>query len=178
MNPTVFDPFRDRLSRDIRNTLSAALPECISVSSTSPAKQALSHLTPDTLPSVYTDYIHDRLVKYEAALRQMKSAKGDPLTRSVILWDLQLFFEVHEILEHAWMHSSGEEKLLLQALIRAAGVYIKLEAGSREPAARMAQKALTVLEDNRERLEVFMDSDRLLNALANPSLPPPTISLP
>ena len=69
----------------------------------------------------------------------MLPAKADDyLAIAVILWDLDLFFEVHEILEPPWIKAQGDRKLLLQALIRAAGVYINLELGYTDRAAKIS----------------------------------------
>ncbi len=69
----------------------------------------------------------------------------------------------------------GEEKLLLQAMIRAAGVYLKLEAGFPAPAARLAAKALPVLGRNRSTLGRYIDPQRMINALHHPCLTPPPV---
>ncbi len=82
-----------------------------------------------------------------------------------MLWDLALFFEVHEILEPAWMETAGDRKRLLQALIRAAGVYINLELGYCQRAEKIASKALPVLEELGDSLTSVMDIDTLIEAL-------------
>ena len=98
------------------------------------------------------------------------------MAKSTVLWNLGLFFEVHEILEHAWYDAQGDYKLILQALIRAAGVYIKLEYGYQGPAERMAAKALTVLEAHRDSLQKWFKPEPLFEALRELS-PPPRLSL-
>lgn len=85
------------------------------------------------------------------------------------------FFEVHEILEHAWLASAGDEKMLLQAMIRAAGVYIKLEHGYDAAAAKISAKAFPVLEKNRKRLAAYIDPEILLTALRQVNKQPPIL---
>ena len=56
--------------------------------------------------------------------------------------------------------------LTLQALIRAAGVYIKLEFGYERQAAKMAGKAREVLATSDDLLRDYFDPAELLAALA------------
>ena len=79
----------------------------------------------------------------------------DALAKALVLWDLGLFFEVHEILEQAWHGAHGAEKEILQAMIRAAGFYIKGEYGYFEAGAKMAGRAVAALEKNRQGLHRF-----------------------
>ena len=76
-----------------------------------------------------------------------------------------MHFEVHEVLEQAWLRAAGEEKALFQALVRAAGVVIKRECGSVAAAAKMAAKARPVLERHRARLAAYTDVTALFRIL-------------
>ncbi len=170
-----FDPFRDRLSRDIRNELSESLLDCLQDHQlTAAQKIAEGYLAKDPGP-VYVDYINDRLDRYTRFLAHVAEGPADVVWQGFVLWDLGLFFEVHEIIEHAWLRSSGPEKLFLQALIRAAGVYIKSEYGFYEIAEKIASKALPVLENNTDRLAVYTDPERLLVALRSATRTPPLL---
>ncbi|WP_310600057.1 DUF309 domain-containing protein [Desulfobulbus sp.] len=169
MKPTPFDPFRDRLSRDIRNDLSAAMMRCLAAQSLEPARRVADRFLSDSPGPERTAYIRGRLERYGRFLGRAARRPDDTLWQGLVLWDLGLFFEVHEILEHAWMRAEGTEKVFLQAMIRAAGVYIKQEFGFDEAAAKMAAKALPVLAANRDRLAPYCDPERLLAALRVPS---------
>ncbi len=164
MAPAAFNPFEDRLSRDIRNDLSESIAGVLDDQSLAGAEAvAQSYLKAAPAPP-YVDYIHSRLDRYARALEQLGT--DTPLLRqAAVLWDLQLFFEVHEILEPAWMIASGSRKLILQALIRAAGVYINLELGYRERAAKIGAKALPVLETFRTEIGAEIDIDELISAI-------------
>lgn len=175
MNPQPFDPFRHRLSRDIRNQLSESLLACLRTQSLAPARAVAGRFLAENPGPAQADYINERLVRYARFLGQVQGGPADALWQSLVLWDLELFFEVHELLEHAWLKSQGEEKGFLQAMIRAAGLYIKRQHGFDEAGAKMAAKALPVLEVNRFRLAVYTDPDRLLDALRAPSGPPPLL---
>lgn len=170
-----FDPFRDRLSRDIRNDLSESLLACLREHRLTAAQEVADRYLAGNPAPDYVLYINDRLDRYARFLASVAAGPTDVIRQGFVLWDLGLFFEVHEILEQAWLRSSGPEKLLLQALIRAAGVYVKREHGFFEGANKMAAKALPVLEDNRQRLAAYIDPERLLAALRSEQEKPPLL---
>lgn len=163
--PKQFNPFEDRLSRDIRNDLSESIIEVLSSRSLGPAERAAEKYTATELPPIYREYIKYRLKQYGEALAKILSADDNILKQAGLLWDLALYFEVHEILEPAWLKASGETKLLLQALIRSAGVYINLECGYKDRAAKIAAKAIPVLRRYKDRLQQDLRADELIGAL-------------
>lgn len=175
MNPHPFDPFRDRLSRDIRNDLSASLLDCLHKAALTPARQVAERFLAAQPGPEHTAYINDRLTRYDQFLAQVSDGPDDVLWQGLLLWDLGLFFEVHEILEHAWLHAQGAEKELLQAMIRAAGFYIKGEFGFFEGAQKLAARALPVLEAHRDRLARYCQPERLLTALRERHPQPPLL---
>lgn len=175
MTEPVFQPFTDRLSRDIRNDLSESLVESLLTNSLDPAEDTAAKYRQNPLANCYKEYIDKRLESYAHALEKINQGSSDPLYHGLVLWDEQLFFEVHEVLEHAWMKAEGEEKLFLQAMIRAAGVYIKINAGYQAPAKKIAAKALPVLERNRGRLSQYTQPDLLITALQKMSITPPKL---
>lgn len=170
-----FEPFQDRLSRDIRNSLSRAFVEATDRLDPEPVRRAAARFLSQAIGECYREYIAERLRRYEKALAGLRRGPATVLRRAAVLWDLHLFFEVHELLEEAWLAAAGEEKLVLQAMIRAAGVYIKLEYGYREAAVKMAARALPVLVAHRETLAPFFDPEPLLQALTKPMFPPPQL---
>ena len=177
MSQHTFQPFTDRLSRDIRNDLSESFIDVLEQNSINPAVNiAQSYFQKDLAPC-YRDYIEKRLASYRRVLERRNLNNQDPLYIGLLLWDEELFFEVHEILEHAWLQESGEEKLFLQAMIRTAGVYIKVDAEQKDAASRIAQKALPVIKKNRKRLDEYTDADLLIKGLANITVPAPKLLL-
>lgn len=162
----IFQPFTDRLSRDIRNELSSACVICLRQGEIGPAWLTAEPYLAAGLAECYTAYINDRLQRYRQAV-EAAGRSTDPIHQALILWNLGLFFEVHEILEEAWLKSDGREKLVLQALIRAAGYAIKGEHGYLDQAKRMAAKALPVLEANQDLLAPYCRLEPLLAALRN-----------
>lgn len=65
--------------------------------------------------------------------------------RAAALWDRQLFFEVHEVLEEVWQRTTGFERQALQGLIQIAVAFHHLAHGN----VRGARK---LLAEGRERL--------------------------
>ncbi|MBA3004883.1 MAG: DUF309 domain-containing protein [Desulfurivibrio sp.] len=175
MTPPLFEPFQDRLSRDIRNDLSEALLPALNKNTLAPVRTVAQGYLQKGLAAPYVAYIETRLARYATALDLLaRSGREDALTRGLVLWDLELFFEVHEVLEQAWHGARGAEKEILQALIRAAGFYIKGEFGYVTGGAKMAARAVTALEKNQQACTGF-DLDILLQSLRNLDPVPPKL---
>ena len=172
-----FNPFEDRLSRDIRNDLSESILEVLDSHSIAPAQAVADAYKKQHLNPIYRDYIEDRITRYEASLARI-GPQTSILRTGAVLWDNGLYFEVHEVLEPPWMNAIGDEKLLLQAMIRAAGVYINLELDYRDRAAKISAKALPVLRQFRDTLQRDLDADALVTALETLSVEPPRLTLP
>ena len=171
----LFNPFEDRLSRDIRNTLSSGFAEAIETENSEHLLSLLKKYQEKKFPGYCIDYIEDRSLRYKQALNALDTREKDPIHRSLILWDLGLFFEVHEVLEHAWYTAEGKMKETLQALIRAAGVYIKLEYGYIPQAEKIAEKSRVVLLANRALLQHYFEPDKLISALTRLQASPPKL---
>lgn len=171
-----FNPFEDRQSRDIRNNLSEGLAEAVETGSSDKLIKIVGNYRQERLADYYRDYLEDRYARYIKAIKVIQGGITDPIHQGVVLWNLGLFFEVHEVLEHVWYSADGNMKATLQALIRAAGVYIKREYGFNDSANRIAAKAIPVLEANRDILEAYFKTETLISALKNPEALPPILS--
>jgi hypothetical protein len=85
--------------------------------------------------------------------------------RAAVLWDRQLFFEVHEVLEEVWHRTAGPERQALQGVIQIAVAFHHLAHGN----VRGARK---LLQEGRERLAAtaatlpMLDAAELLGATA------------
>lgn len=170
-----FDPFADRLCRNVRNALSDGFKDTLEKRDLAPVLRIARFFLRDDPPAWVTEYIHDRLATYARVLAEAPGA-SEPLDQALILWNHGLFFETHEYLEQYWMHARGEEKQLYQALIRAAGTYVHLARGHLVGARRIAEKALVGLKAHKARLAVFTDPDRLMEKLENLDPVPPSLS--
>jgi hypothetical protein len=169
-----FNPFEDRLSRDIRNDLSETVIELLESGSIAGAEEVAAGYRQQNLTTQYLDYIDERLQRYMLALETL-SADCGLLDQAAVFWDLELFFEVHEILEPAWIKATGDKKRLLQALIRAAGVYINLELGYGQRARKISAKALPVIKELQQELVGSINGEALIEALESLPVKPPRL---
>lgn len=170
-----FNPFEDRFSRDLRNDLSEGLAAAVESGDNTKLIETVSYYRNLHLEGCYRDYLEDRHDRYQAALKIIQDdadSIDDPIHQALVLWDQELFFEVHEILEHSWYSAEGNVKLTLQALIRAAGVYIKREYGFFDAAVRIGAKAIPVLTANSNLLGKYFEVEKLTTALQNEGPPP------
>lgn len=148
-----FDPFRDRLARDIRNDLSTALIKGLDQSKPELVQAAAAAFLARNLATRYLDYIQTRLRLYAAVFVEIdRGEKKDIFSQALFLWDMGLFFEVHERLETLWRQAIGHRRLALQGMIRAAGTYVKWETGQYDAARKMAAKAAAALAAYRSAL--------------------------
>ncbi len=171
-----FDPFNDRLARDIRNALSEAMVSNLPTLDLTPAQQCAARFTAEKLSVSHRAYIEERLLRYQRVYATLQQrAEDDPFRQAMVLWDTRLFFEVHEVMENLWKKSTGQEKSAFQAMFRAAGTYVHLEQGNENVARSMGDKAIAGLSACGHLLPVSIDLEALLNALANLELPPPTL---
>lgn len=172
-----FDTRNNRLARDIRNLLGKAFVKRLDpdLDLTPVEEMAREFLSKDPGP-LYENYIKDRLARFHSAKNAIsKQAISDDYYRALALWDQQLFFEVHEVLESLWIKATGNRKLILQALIRAAGVYIHLANHNKKGAEKMAARAKEVLEKHRGDIPTFPGLESLINCMARIDLPPPKL---
>lgn len=164
----IFDPFTSRACRNIRNEMAGGLLRSIHDRNLGPVlaiAEAYRAMGPE--PHI-RNYIEVRMSRYRKILSRIPPA--DPTVRqtlsvAALLWDHELFFEVHEWLEEKWHRSRGAEKALYQALIRAAGTYMHLESNRMETARKMAEKAVPVLKKHRALLPAGTPLDALISGL-------------
>ncbi len=169
-----FDPFNDRLARDIRNGLSGALVE--SLPALTKVKEVSSLLLrDDRLLPHHKTYINDRLRRYQAVQDTIQTHQVRGIVcPALAMWDEQLFFEVHECLEGEWYPAPpGERKKALQALICAAGTFVHVEQGNRAGATKMSARAITGLREFGHALpELGTALEAIIACLQKPTSPP------
>lgn len=176
MKTKKFDPFEDRLARDIRNELSRGFIEALGKGDMAIVRHAARKYLKGDIGPHHRDYILTRLQRYEEAVREIKQRKSkEAVLRGLVLWDSKLFFEVHELLEEAWHRAVGPERKVLQALIRAAGVYVHLDHGNRKGAAKMAVRALEALSTYRAAVPKYVQLELLLSCLQRLDPTPPVL---
>lgn len=172
-----FDPFNNRLCRNVRNALSENFKKVLAQKNMQPVRRVAGFFLNDPLPPYVRKYIDQRLAAYEQVLADVRNHQLDhPLDIAVAIWDQHLFFETHEYLEQHWMTADGDEKKLLQAVIRAAGAYVHLEQGNLTGAKRIAAKAVAVLEVHQGQLAPYADPQLLLAKLRSLDPKPPMLA--
>lgn len=176
--PDGFDPYSDRTARDIRNTLSKAFVRALEAGRPEPFAALAEKWLKTGPPAPCTEFIQDRLPRYGAVLKEIKSTGiTDPLHRAVVIWNYGLFFEVHEQVEDFWHESAGGRHRALQGLILAAGVYVHLEAGNRSAAEKLAQKAARLLDTHGRELSGIANLKTLMEKIQPLDSQPPRLEI-
>ena len=174
-----FDPFNDRLSRDIRNGLSEALIEALVVLNREVYLDAAGMWNPEKLPPEHRAYLQDRLQRYRAVFQQIQDHRlKDPFIRALVIWNQGLFFEFHEHLETIWRDSTGDERQALMGLIKAAGVYVHLEYHHQQAAERLAAKSARLLNKYSHCIAFITNLDILIKNLGDLDSGPPQLENP
>ena len=176
IEPKRFDPFNDRLCRNVRNALSEGFKSSLEQKDLQPVLRIAGFFLDQHPPASVRSYIESRLVAYEKVLGKILGRRTDqPLEIAMVIWDHRLFFETHEYLETFWMKAAGDEKALLQALIRAAGTYVHLDQGNLVGARRISAKAIPVIEEKQALLAGCADVKLLLRKLKALDPDPPKL---
>ena len=172
-----FDPFNDRLARDIRNALSESMVANLPTLDLAPVQQCANSFVAQKLSPAHRAYLDDRLLHYQQVYAILgKQGETAPFRQALIIWDAKLFFEVHEIMESLWKKNTGPKKSAYQAMFRAAGTYVHLEQGNMTAARSMADKAIQGLTEYGTALPSTINLTPLITALKQLTPDPPTLS--
>jgi predicted metal-dependent hydrolase len=172
-----FDPFNNRLCRNVRNALSEAFKKALDQEDMQPVERVAGFLRDDRLPVYVSTYIDHRMTAYRSVLNTVAARQlHAPLDIAFVIWDRRLFFETHEYLETYWMAAEGDERKLFQAIIRAAGAYVHLEQGNLTGAKRISAKAVAVLAAHQDWLAPYTEPGVLLDKLRSLDPEPPQLS--
>lgn len=137
-----FDPFNNRLARDIRNALAESYVDALLQLDESVYQREAEQWLAKNLNHEATGYIQDRIKRYDRTFNQIKENRiKDAKLQALVIWNHRLFFEVHEHLERIWQKATGDEYQALKGLIQAAGVYVHLKYEHRAAAEKLAVKA-------------------------------------
>ena len=163
-----FDPFNDRLSRDIRNTLSEAFVDALAQMVPSGYQAAAEKWLTLKPAARYVNYIQDRQDRYDRVIEQVSSTcLDDPLLQSLVIWNNGLFFEFHDHLERIWQQTGGDEHQALKGLIKAAGVYIHLENNRQRAAESLSPKSFSLLRRYSHCLAFIANLNELTERIKN-----------
>ena len=178
-SPAVFDPFNDRLARDIRNTLSEAFVVALMELDKSKYQDIAPKWLAGNFDDVYASYIKDRLGRYAQVFREIDTnGIVDAKIQMLVLWNKGLFFEVHDLLESLWQQTSNDERQALKGLIQAAGVYIHLKFNHRQAAERLAIKSSERIKKYAHCLSFIDNLNLLIDKLQNLEAVPPLLKNP
>ena len=144
-----FDPFNDRMSRDIRNTLSEAFVDALAKRNPASFEEAARTWLNRVDAGIYEHYIEERLGLYRRVFQIIEQERlQEPLSTALVVWNQGLFFEFHDHLERIWRETTGEMHQALKGLIKAAGVYIHLQYDRPQAAGRLANKSIDLLRSH------------------------------
>ncbi|HEV7730925.1 MAG TPA: DUF309 domain-containing protein [Candidatus Binatia bacterium] len=109
-----------------------------------------------------------RALRAAAAPRPPASgaAVTDAVGRAAVLWNEQLFFEVHEVLEAVWVRETGDVRQALQGLIQIAVAYHHLAHGNPRGARTLLREGRARLEATAHDLVPLLDRTALLDDTA------------
>ena len=171
-----FDPFHNRQCRNIRNALSESFIDAVQQKTLAPVRDQIESFKSKSAAPFMIRYMDDRLRRYQTVIRAVVS-RPIPITDihriACRMWNQSLFFEFHEWLEQSWHSSSGDEKCLLQALIRSAGAFLLLESGRTNGARKLAAKALAGLKPLQSQVPNVYDVQGLIENLTHLDSNPP-----
>ena len=174
--PKTFDPFNDRLSRDVRNSLSEAFVASLMQREASGYLEQSQEWLKQGLTRNYKEYIQDRIRRYDLAFQQIQQEQiDDARIQALILWNHGLFFEVHDILESIWHKTKGDEHQAIKGLIKAAGVYVHREYNRTGSAQRLAAKSVDLLNTHAGILGFISNLNILMEALKTDAPLPPVL---
>ena len=88
-----FDPFNNRLCRNVRNALSENFLKVLEQKKMQSVRRVAGYFLNDPVPAYVKIYIEQRLAAYEQVLTNVLNHKLDhPLEIAVAIWDQHLFF--------------------------------------------------------------------------------------
>jgi hypothetical protein len=164
--PERFDPFTDRIARDIRNSLSESFVTAMAVMDPDKYLEVARKWREQNFSALYTDYIDDRLVRYDRVFNAIRAGGiKEPLKQALVIWNQSLFFEFHDHLETLWHSASGDGRQALKGLIKAAGVYVHLEHHHQKAAEGLALKSFSLLKKYACCLTFIANYETLLDKL-------------
>jgi predicted metal-dependent hydrolase len=173
-----FDPFSNRLSRDIRNGLSQALVRSLDAMDAEDFTEQGKELLGRDMPPAYREYVRDRLTRYQEAFSEIERKRvNDGFEQVIILWNRGLFFEVHDRLESLWNGVPADTRRAYKAFIKAAAVHIHLEYGHVEAAMKLAKKAACLLRECRRFLPAALNVDVLIEGFERLDFTPPKLAI-
>lgn len=158
----IFNPFENRLCRDVRNDLGHGFVKAVIAKDITPFRTVIRQYQSQTARDHINTYIRHRENCLKKVFDHINAYPVKPDENKLIpllLWNFELFFEFHEWLEKKWTAACGNDKKALQALILAAVVYEQLEYGRIIPAKKVALKAVLLFKEHKSLIPELFDAD-------------------
>ena len=169
-----FDPFENRLARNLRNELSAAFIHSLDEMDAGLFRAATASYLQREIEPGFREYIEDRLDRYREVFDEIQAAEvKDPFAQTMLLWHKGLLFEAHERFESFWKDVPADTRQAIKGLIKAVAACIHKEYGHERAAASLADKAAGLLRDYGSFLPAFINTDRIVARLVSEDLSPP-----
>ncbi len=164
----IFDPFENRLCRNIRNDIGYGFVKSVQQRSLAPFNSALKkyHNNADNPP--FKSYINHRLTLVKKILMQIDSGRLKTVNEFSILmfvWSHQLYYEFHEWVEELWLPANGNYKKSLQGLIFASVALEHHQYNRQIPAQKLSIKAIAKLERHGLLLPELINTEVIVDAL-------------
>jgi hypothetical protein len=174
-----FDPWTNRLARDVRNTLSESFLMALSQMEPSAYRDEADIWQTKNPSEIYLEYIQDRLQRYDRVIEQIKAQHlDDPLLQSLPIWNNGLFFEFHDHLEGIWMQAAGNERQALKGMIKAAAVFAHHEYNHEAAVKSLALKSYDLVQQYSDCLTFIKNLDVLAQKLKTLDPDPPRLENP
>jgi uncharacterized protein len=168
-----FDPFRDRMARDIRNSLTSAFISEITGKHPGAVCEIAKFWLSRTLKHSHLNYIEEMKARYAQTLEMIHGTGCEDIRlQAVLLWNSGLFFEMHELLEMLFTKTTGLERVALKGMIQAAGVYVHANRGNQTAAQGLALRARNHLMAGVKHLRFITNLDQLIENLKDPTQAP------
>ena len=172
----IFDPYGDRLQRDIRNSMSSALVQEITWDAAGSLMTSADVWLAKAPAPIYQTYVKDRLKLYDQVIDEIRNNRiMDTRYQAICFWNLGLFFEMHRLLENIWHQSHDPERAALKGWIQAAGVYVHIQRGKVDAAKGLAKRAVKHLRNGTSYLGFIANLDELIDAVADTTYRPPQL---
>ena len=128
--------------------------------------------------TIYIDYVQQIHPAYRDAMADVRTlGYTDPRFQAIVLWNHQLFFELHELLETIWVGSREPDRSALKGWIQAAGAFVHHRRGKSDAACGLAGRARKYLVQCQDVLGFIGNLDVLIDALGPPLGEPPQLEL-
>lgn len=146
-----FDPFENRACRDVRNHMGHDMATAIISQQPQMFKNSVKNILDQDISKEIEAYVLHLDACFDKALNTLQALSTEEQNfknQFVILWNLGLFFECHELAEEKWGNAPLRDKKGYQGLVLAAVAYEQKKYHRDVPALSVGEKAAKLLTAN------------------------------